>query len=1034
MKSYTLRPLWLSLVFAFILTGGTAYSQNVQSTQGIYLGKTQPLRDLVDQTTLDTDHARRTKAKNFKRSVRDNFEGNIAMPNNAEATAQPQNGDPLAPLSKTLTAANLVEPEIVIDGINEGEAAGVIPPDVNGDVSPDYYFATTNGGNNSVIKVYDKELNLLFGPVNSGIIWDQINESTIGDPIILWDEAANRWMFAEINIDFQSMLIAVSETEDPTGAWFAYKFNTPDLPDYPKFGIWNDAIYFTTNEFDDHVPVYILDKNAMLNGENDITLIRLDGILKFNVFNAFQVLTPADIDGPSPPAGSPMYVIRIYDDAWDGGEDGLEVWSISPDFDTPTNTVLDGPNFIPLAAFDSDVCNGDIFNCVAQGDGTLVSALQQVIMWRVPYRNFGSHETILLNFTVDASGSNQAGIRWVELRKENGEDWSLYQEGTYAPDNLNRFMGSIAMDANGNILLGYAVTGENTPLSIRYTGQLGSPGLGVFNIDEYDISPEAAGISFGSRWGDYFAMSVDPTSGSRFYLNGEYITNSGWNTKIMSVQLRRDSNDIGVSQLVTPQTSGFLTDAEQVTVNITNFGFLAQDEFDVTLELDGNFITTETINQNLNPQESLEHTFTATVDLEEIGDYDFKIYTTLATDTLPFNDTLRATVTQLTRNDAQIVDFEGLSSAPICEFPFSINIVLRNAGQENLTSVTIKYSINGGTENEINWTGNLAPGETEDVPIQIDLPLDADNTLTAFTEMPNGVMDEDPTNDALSREFTTVTDGEPLTFTLLTDLWPSETTWQLENDQGDILFSGGPYTLEQTVFTEEWCLPLGCYTFTIFDSFGDGMQYLGVEGSYSITDPEGNVLASIINANFGTEEVNPFCYEIIECDLELEATVTDDTSATANDGQILLEAINGTAPYEYSIDGGDSFSTLNFFINLEPGEYQVLIRDVNNCEAEAVVVVDFVNSLNPLPTQVDVSIAPNPTKGHFQVKIDGMDQYNELPIEIIDVQGRIVQRATLGNYSGTLVGTVSIKPFAAGTYYVHIVTPEYRQLLPIIKE
>ncbi|MEO1713713.1 MAG: hypothetical protein AAFU60_10325, partial [Bacteroidota bacterium] len=444
MKSYTLRSFWLSLVFAFCLVGGTVYGQNVESTQGIYLGKTQPLRDLVDQTTLDTDHATRTKAKNFKRTERYNFEGNIAMPNNAAATAQPQNGDPLAPLSKTLTSANLIEPDIVIDGINEAEAAGVIPPDVNGDVSPDYYFATTNGGNNSVIKVYDKELNLLFGPVNSGIIWDQINESTIGDPIILWDETANRWMFAEINIDFGSMLIAVSETEDPTGAWFAYKFNTPMLPDYPKFGIWNDAIYFTTNEFDDHVPVYILDKNAMFNGENDISLIRLDGILKFNATNAFQVLTPADIDGPAPPAGSPMYVIRIYDDAWNGGEDGLEVWSISPDFDTPTNTVLDGPNFIPLAAFDSDVCNGDIFNCVAQGDGTLVSALQQVIMWRVPYRSFGSHETILLNFTVDVNGSNLAGVRWVELRKENGEDWSLFQEGTHAPDNLNRFMGSIA--------------------------------------------------------------------------------------------------------------------------------------------------------------------------------------------------------------------------------------------------------------------------------------------------------------------------------------------------------------------------------------------------------------------------------------------------------------------------------------------------------------------------------------------------------------------------------------------------------------
>jgi hypothetical protein len=117
-----------------------------------------------------------------------------------------------------------------------------------------------------------------------------------------------------------------------------------------------------------------------------------------------------------------------------------------------------------------------------------VDSLATWIMWRLQYRDFGDHQSMVVNHTIDVDGADHAGVRWYELR-DTGGGWSIYQQGTFAPDantpgladDPHRFMGSIAMDKAGNIALGYAASTGNATFpvfpEVRYAGRMASDPL-----------------------------------------------------------------------------------------------------------------------------------------------------------------------------------------------------------------------------------------------------------------------------------------------------------------------------------------------------------------------------------------------------------------------------------------------------------------------------------------------------------------------------------------------------------------------------
>ena len=401
----------------------------------------------------------------------------------------------------------------------------VVPPDTQGDVGTDHYFQWVN----LVAEIFDKNGVSLTGPfpgndffAGFGGLCETTNS---GDPIVLYDESADRWFATQFAIGSTfSQCFAVSTTNDPMGSYARYElgFGT-DLPDYPKFGIWptsgsgTDSYVMTARIFAGGfsftgIDACALDRQAMLAGAATATAVC------FDVTNNDGYL-PADADD-IPAADTPALIMGSPGTT--GGSDVLEIFELDPDFDNGgAGATLTLAATVPVNPFDHT-----IFTVPQPSPGESLDVLEFTLMNRVQWRDVTGSPTLLANHTVDV-GSNRAGIRWYELRDSGG--WGVHQQGTYAPaDGENRWMGSIAMDGAGNIALGFSESSTSQMPSIYYTGQTADQsGTGIMNVAETLIHA-GTGVQTASsgRWGDYSAMNIDPVDDS-FWYTQEYYASTG---------------------------------------------------------------------------------------------------------------------------------------------------------------------------------------------------------------------------------------------------------------------------------------------------------------------------------------------------------------------------------------------------------------------------------------------------------------------------------------------------------------------------
>lgn len=799
-----------------------------QRSTGQFLGNIPPLREALPEEPPIRARGKMLEKKNH-------FRGNAH--DNPNAKPGPE-GDPLAGKPRTQSGSGdssfvihhssfpknpPLFPGVNIEGLREG---GIFPPDPAGDIGRDHYVQAVNslrqGQYGSTLKVWDKDGNPVFGPFRSDTkFWSQVGENSIGDPIIQYDHAAERWVFVEMNNSGTNrLLIAISDNSDPTGSWKAYRFQTDGFPDYPKLYVWHDAYYLTVNEIVGSGNVcsgYALDRAALLAGEDDFGIYRFQMPTYTGI--VYQPGTGVDWEaGPPPPPGSPGLIMRVWDDSWDNADaDHLQVWKVFVNWDNPSNSRLEGPQKIYVAPFEATVCWGYFLECVEQPDpqAPRISAQDQIIMYRIPYRNFGTHESLVLNHIADVSGQvgqgGDAAIRWYELRRTpSNPDWQLYQQGTYAPDAVNRFMGTLSMDASGNIALGYTVCdATSTYPGIRITGHRASDPLGQMSQEEYSLI-EGSQSSSTFRWGDYSTMTVDPIDGKTFWFTGEYMPpDAGWGTRIGSFVLRRDTFDTRPKALAAPQPLPGLTNAEPVTVEVFNEGLEPATGVRVTLKFEGATIATETIAATIPPGASVLHTFQPKVDVSVPGrTYTFDLITKYAPDQYLLNDSIHITLRKPTSHDAAIGGKVN-TGGTVCASEHTFDFVLKNAAAVPLTSVDIKFQVNSNPFQTYNWTGNLAPDARDTVRLAASAIKNGVNFLNIFTANPNGRADEDRSNDSTNVKFVGNLGGTP-TRIVATAVF-GKLTWEIRDKSNNQIVASGTAT---TAFNPEgnYCLADGkCY-------------------------------------------------------------------------------------------------------------------------------------------------------------------------------------------------------------------------------
>lgn len=422
------------------------------------------------------------------------------------------------------------------------------PPDPVGDIGPNHYVQMVN----LRFQIFSRSGVSLFGPANINTLFagfgGPCETENAGDPVVMYDQLADRWFLSQFSDSLGPPFlncIAISQTPDPMAPWIRYAFDAPTFPDYPKYAIWPDAYYLNTRE-SGILGLYALDRTAMLAGGFALGI-------KFTVSQTASGpsagpngLLNADLEGTTlPPPGSPNYLVGTKDNDFGASADALMFFRFKPDFVTPANSTFLGPINIPIAPFDTNFpCNpAGTRNCIQQpGTATRIDILsyRQRPTWRLSYRNFGTHESLVTSQSVEGAPAI-AGMRWWEIRNP-GPSPVLFQEGTYAPgatDGIHRWMGSIAMDKQGNMALGYSVSDATSVFpGIRYTGRLVSDPPGTMPQGEgIIVNGGGAQGSTGNRWGDYSSMNVDPIDDCTFWYTNEYYATSsstGWSTRIAS--------------------------------------------------------------------------------------------------------------------------------------------------------------------------------------------------------------------------------------------------------------------------------------------------------------------------------------------------------------------------------------------------------------------------------------------------------------------------------------------------------------------
>lgn len=463
--------------------------------------------------------------------------------------------------------------QTVISGIGFTK---VDPADPSIAVGPRHIIQMINGNNGSALfKIIDKKGETLLGPAYI----DQLpgtSHNGSGDGITWYDQFSQRYIMTEFGdssatgTDINTLVIAVSASDDPLGSWYIYEFNTNGyFPDYPKYGNYPDVWFAATRDFKfeyEGTGLWAFDKKAMLTGSLEVGLLNVRLTDRDNKYNS---LTPVTIGGNIFNGESDKGYFLYYSDneltAKANDQDSLGLISFKANFLNPAASQVILEKGFEVSPFSSQVC--ETRNCAPSpfvGEYETIyygyDVVSSKIMHKPTLRDFGSYQSIVLNHTVDLNGNELSGIRWYEIRKEN--DWTIKQQGTFGPQPedacsplqyKHRFLGSILQNKYGQIALAYNFSSKADYASLAFTGRNSSDPLNVFTKDETIIR---AGTGFGTRggrWGDYNDIASDPENDSLFWFTGMTGEGDIWSTSIASFTIGpKPMRDVKLSTIINP--------------------------------------------------------------------------------------------------------------------------------------------------------------------------------------------------------------------------------------------------------------------------------------------------------------------------------------------------------------------------------------------------------------------------------------------------------------------------------------------------
>ena len=443
--------------------------------------------------------------------------------------------------------------------------------------------------------------------------------------------------------------------------------------------------------------------------------------------------------------------------------------------------------------------------------------------------------------------------------------------------------------------------------------------------------------------------------------------------------------DLGVSAIVEPLSSSTLGNSELVTATITNFGLNDMSDFEIELLINDQPVESLTISQTIPPFSASDFQFSVPHDFSTIGDYNITVNVNHILDEYENNDSLSVIVSKVHALDAalSIADI-----AVVCDEEVEVNTVILNQGETTITDVKIEVVVNGVVVDIINQSVNITFQEQEGFIINIDDNLQQNNNnITLNLLEVNNQVDGDSSNNS---DFTTTnldSEYDIVTLMINADNYPQETSWKLYDEGANQIVNTGSLQGGMDFYSEDICIDYSsCFTLYFYDSYGDGICCGYGEGDFSVLDSNGNVILTN-TGEFEYEVQEVFCPDGTGCSIEADVNITHASSPSSNDGVIRIYTSSGLSPFQYSIDGGQTFSDSNSFDNLAPDNYDIVVVDSQGlCSFEETftiqacefITVDIIATEVSSVVSADGSISINPTSGigPYLYSIDGGQNFD----------------------------------------------------------
>ena len=443
--------------------------------------------------------------------------------------------------------------------------------------------------------------------------------------------------------------------------------------------------------------------------------------------------------------------------------------------------------------------------------------------------------------------------------------------------------------------------------------------------------------------------------------------------------------DLGVSAIVEPLSSSTLGNSELVTATITNFGLNDISDFEIELLINDQPVESLTISQTIPPFSASDFQFSAPHDFSNIGDYNITVNVNHILDEYENNDSLSVIVSKVHALDGalSIADI-----AVVCYEEVEVNTVILNQGETTITDVKIEVVVNGVVVDIINQSVNITFQEQEGFIINIDDNLQQNNNnITLNLLEVNNQVDGDSSNNS---DFTTTnldSEYDIVTLVINADNYPQETSWKLYDEGANQIVNTGSLQGGMDFYSEDICIDYSsCFTLYFYDSYGDGICCGYGEGDFSVLDSNGNVILTN-TGEFEYEVQEVFCPDGTGCTIEADVNITHASTPFSNDGVIRIYTSSGLSPFQYSIDGGQTFSDSNSFDNLAPDNYDIVVVDSQGlCSFEETftiqacefITVDIIATEVSSVVSADGSISINPTSGigPYLYSIDGGQNFD----------------------------------------------------------